>query len=704
MDVVGFCDLKTKDGLGITGTSRTMFANRISYFLNVKGPSNTVDSACCSSTVALEQALLAINRGECEAAIVGSSNLCLCPQTMLNYSRCITIARDGKTKSFAENADGCAKSDAINMLYLQKARDALSVKSRFISRIAAETGQVFGFKRDPNSSTLFLKQFYEEANVSPEEVEFVEAFGSASPEADKMELQAIEKVFCRNRTDTLFVGSVMSNIGYTDCASGITAMTKVLLGYHKGEIAGNLHCEKPRKDVGALRDGRMHVVRDNQSIRCTYTAVNGLSVTGVNSHILLHGRLKLEDFTRYKSTIPRLLTVSSRQESTLSKIFEDLKSRPIDPEELALLHNIHANNIPGHLGRGYIILGCAYADGCLTAEEMILAAYSRGRVSLDTKFIRGAMAAVGLGYKNFSKLCPPEIDVACHNGPESCTISGPADKITEFVAKLTADGIFAKEVPCSNIAYHSRYIAAAGPKLLEYLTNVVRDPKPRSDRWLSTSVPKEKWNEPRAKLCSADYLTNNLLSPVLFEETSRLVPSNAVLVEIAPHGLLQAILKRSLPKYCKNIALTKRGHVDNAVFLLDAIGQLYIEGFTPVVQALYPKVEFPVSTGTPHLAHHVEWIHSELWKVCKYVNSSVRKSSSCDFLINTYDDEHSKVLYPFSAALVAAWDTLAMTLGERKKDVSVQFRDIYLYSQPIMHDQRQLRLRVSLHRGNGQFH
>ncbi|KOB56154.1 Uncharacterized protein OBRU01_24724, partial [Operophtera brumata] len=273
------------------------------------------------------------------------------------------VAPDGKTKSFAENADGCAKSEAINMLYLQKARDALrvygeviSVKNRFISRIAGETGQVFGFNRDLSSLTLFLKQFYDEANVSPEEVEFVEAFGSASPEADKMELQAIEKVFCENRTDTLLVGSVMSNIGYTDCASGITAMTKVLLGYHKMEIAGNLHCEKPRQDVAALRDGRMQVVRDNQSIRCTYTAVNGLSVTGVNSHILLHGRLKCKDFTRYKSTIPRLLAVSSRQDSNLSKIFEDLKSRPIDPEELALLHNIHANNIPGHLGRGYIIL------------------------------------------------------------------------------------------------------------------------------------------------------------------------------------------------------------------------------------------------------------------------------------------------------------------------------------------------------------
>lgn len=70
-------------------------------------------------------------------------------------------------------------------------------------------------------------------------------------------------------------------------------------------------------------------------------------------------------------------------------------------------------------------------------------------------------------------MCPPEIEVACHNGPESCTISGPADKITQFVAKLTAEGIFAKEVPCSNIAYHSRYIAPAGILFISYRYRIV---------------------------------------------------------------------------------------------------------------------------------------------------------------------------------------------------------------------------------------
>lgn len=82
-------------------------------------------------------------------------------------------------------------------------------------------------------------------------------------------------------------------------------------------------------------------------------------------------------------------------------------------------------------------LGCAYADGCFTAEQMIMAALSRGLASVETKLVKGAMAAVGLGYEDVKPLCPPDIDVACHNGPESTTISGPAESLRAFVADLT---------------------------------------------------------------------------------------------------------------------------------------------------------------------------------------------------------------------------------------------------------------------------
>lgn len=117
--------------------------------------------------------------------------------------------------------------------------------------------------------------------------------------------------------------------------------------------------------------------------------------------------------------------------------------------QIALCDILKALQIPADYFIGHSVgeLGCAYADGCFTAEQMIMAAYSRGMASLETNKIRGSMAAVGMSYTNLiRKKVPDTIDVACHNGPDSCTISGPEAEIAKYVAELKAQGIFAKEV------------------------------------------------------------------------------------------------------------------------------------------------------------------------------------------------------------------------------------------------------------------
>lgn len=117
-------------------------------------------------------------------------------------------------------------------------------------------------------------------------------------------------------------------------------------------------------------------------------------------------------------------------------------------------------------------LGCAYADGCFTADEMIMAAYVRGRASIETELPDGMMAAIGLGYKFIKDKLPHDIDVACHNSTESCTISGPTKSVMEFIEILKSEKIFAKAVNVSNISFHSRYIQPAAPTLLKYLNEV----------------------------------------------------------------------------------------------------------------------------------------------------------------------------------------------------------------------------------------
>lgn len=148
---------------------------------------------------------------------------------------------------------------------------------------------------------------------------------------------------------------------------------------------------------------------------------------------------------------------------------------------------------------------------------------------------------------------------------------------------------------------------------MEKLQKVIPKPNPRSSKWVSTSVPRHEWNTLKARLCSAEYHTNNLLSSVLFDETSRLIPPNAICIEIAPHGLLQAILKKSLPESCTNIPLTKRGHPDNFEFLLGALGKIYSSGLQPQIANLYPKIQYPVGRGTPTISSLVKWDYSSDW-------------------------------------------------------------------------------------------
>ena len=109
--------------------------------------------------------------------------------------------------------------------------------------------------------------------------------------------------------------------------------------------------------------------------------------------------------------------------------------------------------------------------------------------------------------------------------------------------------------------------------LCNYL-QVILEPKLRSNKWISTSTLQHEWNSDAAKYSSARYLTNNLLSSVYFEESCRHIPSNAITVEIGPHGLLNVILKNSLPSTVENITLTLRNHENGMEFLLNALGWL----------------------------------------------------------------------------------------------------------------------------------
>lgn len=148
-------------------------------------------------------------------------------------------------------------------------------------------------------------------------------------------------------------------------------------------------------------------------------------------------------------------------------------------------------NPDGIIGHSVGELSCAYADGSLTLEETVLLAYYRGLASIESNVIRGLMAAVGkidflkncftftfyhsigihviigLGAKNIRGILPASVDIACHNGPDSCTISGPYEEVECFIKVLEHKDIFVRKVESSDIALHSRYIDEMGRRFYD---------------------------------------------------------------------------------------------------------------------------------------------------------------------------------------------------------------------------------------------
>ncbi|CRK99510.1 CLUMA_CG012829, isoform A [Clunio marinus] len=821
------------DGMGISGNSRALLANRISFFLGLQGPSITIDSACSSSMFALDAAFSALQSGECEAAFVGGANLLLHPFMTIQFMRLGVLAKNGYCRPFDVNANGFTRAEAINVLFLQKKRDA----KRIYANIVYSKTNSDGFKNEglhyPSGKMQanLLKEFYEDINIPPSSINYVEAHSTGTVVGDPEECDALEQVVCAGRDKPLLVGSVKSNMGHSEASSGLCSITKVIIAFENQTIPPNINFESPRRDISALVEGKLKVVDEIMKLEGPLVCINSFGFGGANAHALFKANPK-EKVNRGvpNDNIPRLVVWSGRTEEAVSSILDSVRQKPLDAEYVALLQNCQIDSMPANIFRGYGVyvqkngtenatcvsqeiqhyagnrrpivwvysgmgsqwcgmgrelmqipifadaidkcheilaqrglnlkeiitsddpkmfdnilhsfvgiaaiqigltdilktlgmepdhiighsvgeLGCAYADGCFTAEEMILSSYSRGMASIETKTVFGSMAAVGIGYNKLKTMIPDGIEIACHNSADSSTISGPAELISNFVAELVSKNIFAREVACSNIPFHSKYIAEMGPKLLSKLNEIIKKPVKRSSKWISSSFPNSRWNEEKSQYSSAIYHTNNLLSQVLFEEACSMLPTNGLIIEIAPHALLQAILKRSFPE-AVNIPLTRRGHKRNDELFFDAIGKIYTNGFEFDLQAVYPKVDFPVSRGTPMISPKIKWDHRDDWFVSNYLNTQKEKSAERFVEINisdhkfTYIAGHSidgRCLFPATGYIFLAWETFAITKGKQFTEMLVEFEDVKFLRATSLRKDTIVEFMIVIQPGTGSF-
>ena len=226
----------------------------LSYIFDLHGPSLTIDTACSSSLVALHEARHALARGEVDAALVGGVNILSSPFGFISFSQATMLSPTGLCRAFAEEADGYVRAEGGVVLVLKTLKKAIEDGDRIHAVICGSgvnsDGRTSGISLpDEEYQTNLLRAVYRQSGVSPESLAYVEAHGTGTRVGDPVEASALGKALGRFRARPLPVGSIKTNIGHTEPASGLAGLVKAMLVLEHDEAPPSLHFDKPNPNI-----------------------------------------------------------------------------------------------------------------------------------------------------------------------------------------------------------------------------------------------------------------------------------------------------------------------------------------------------------------------------------------------------------------------------------------------------------------------
>ena len=279
-----------------TGSALSVVANRLSYCLDLRGPSMTVDTACSSSLVAFHLACRSLRDGECDIALVGGVNLLLSPEVTSGLRSAGMLSPSSRCRSFDADADGYVRGEGAGIVVLQRAETTACADRAYavvLSTGCNQDGRSSALTApNPRAQEALIERVLDRAGIPAGDVAFVEAHGSATPLGDPVEVNAIRNAYGRGAgaADCLWVGSVKSNVGHLEAASGIAGVIKAVLAIHHGMLPRSLHVQKANPLV-AWDKANIHVARENTPLasrgKRIVGAVSSFGFGGTNAHALL---------------------------------------------------------------------------------------------------------------------------------------------------------------------------------------------------------------------------------------------------------------------------------------------------------------------------------------------------------------------------------------------------------------------------------
>jgi acyl transferase domain-containing protein len=342
-------------GIGI-GTAASMASGRIAYTLGLQGPAVTLDTACSSSLVALHLACQALRNDECTMAIAGGVTVMASPAVFVEFSRYKGISPDGRCRAFSAHANGSGWGEGVGLVLLERLSDARRKGHRVLALVQGSAVNQDGASNGltaPNAAAQerVIRQALVSAGVRSDQVDAVEAHGSATVLGDPIEVQALMAAYgTEARGRPLMIGSVKSNIGHTQAAAGIAGVIKMTLAMRHCTLPRTLHVEETSQHVDWSAD-TVRVLRENlpwpPSDEPRRAGVSSFGISGTNAHVILEEAPEFDvpNCTEVAEPAPVPWVVYAKSESALRAQAQRLRDfvaarwesgERIDPRTVAL--------------------------------------------------------------------------------------------------------------------------------------------------------------------------------------------------------------------------------------------------------------------------------------------------------------------------------------------------------------------------------
>ena len=331
----------------LTGNTLSLVSNRISHVFGLKGPSLTVDTACSSSLVALDHAVRAINSGLVDTAIVGGVNMLVHPLPFVGFAQARMLSPDGLCKAYDNDGIGYVRAEGGAVLVLRSSERVAREGDRSRATIVASginaAGRTNGISLPSREAQAELLMSIYSNDIDPRDVAFIEGHGTGTKVGDPAEVWSLGQVIGLRREEPVWIGSIKTNIGHTEPASGLLGVIKAMLALEHDYLPASLHFDTPNEDIDFqglnVRVAHEPVVLA-KSDRPRLAGINSFGFGGANAHVVIADPQKTAATSASKPATeasPRLLMLSAHTAESLKTLLAAYRDRlaKADSEEEA---------------------------------------------------------------------------------------------------------------------------------------------------------------------------------------------------------------------------------------------------------------------------------------------------------------------------------------------------------------------------------